>query len=135
MPAGEREGGNVQLKLTWRVKGKKDLDLLVFEEQRIGETLEVLVAKGLLEAGVADGVTHVRSLRTNHQVNVLLSYEEANVLSGDILEIGDQSGEGTQGGHVNGRNHGDGPEGGGVGGAAESSGGTGKEKEGHRIPD
>lgn len=78
----------MQLKLTWRVKGKKDLDLLVFEEQRIGETLEVLVAKGLLEAGVADGVTHVRSLRTNHQVSVLLSYEEANVLSGDVLELG-----------------------------------------------
>lgn len=85
----------MQLRLTWRVRGRKDLDLLVFEGQKMAETLEVLVAKGLLEAEVADGVTHVRSLRTNHQVSVLLSYEEADIHSGDVLELGNQSGKET----------------------------------------
>ena len=77
----------MQLKLTWRVKGKRDMDLLVFEEQRIAETMEILADKGLLEEEMADTVKYVKSMRTNNQVNILLTYSEANIYSGDILEL------------------------------------------------
>ncbi len=77
----------MQLKLTWRIKGKKDLDLLVFEEQKIAETMDILIDKGILEEETADTVKYVKSMRTNNQVNILLTYSEANIFSGDILEL------------------------------------------------
>lgn len=77
----------MQLKLTWRIKGKKDLDLLVFEEQQIAETMDILINKGILEEETADTVKYVKSMRTNNQVNILLTYSEANIFSGDILEL------------------------------------------------
>ena len=77
----------MQLKLTWRVKGKRDMDLLVSEEQKIAETIEILTEKGLLEEEMADTVKYVKSIRTNNQVNVLLTYSEANIYSGDILKL------------------------------------------------
>lgn len=77
----------MQLKLTWRVKGKRDMDLLVFEEQRIVETMGILIDKGILEEEIADTVKYVKSMRTNNQVNILLTYSEANIFSGDILEL------------------------------------------------
>lgn len=77
----------MQLKLTWRVKGKQDMDLLVSEEQKIAETIEILADKGILEGEMADTVKYVRSMRTKNQVNVLLTYSEANIYSGDILEL------------------------------------------------
>lgn len=77
----------MQLKLTWRVKGKQDMDLLVFEEQKITETMKILVDKGILEDEMADTVKYVKSMRTNNQVNILLTYSEANIYSGDILEL------------------------------------------------
>ncbi len=77
----------MQLKLTWRIKGKKDLDLLVFEEQQIAETMDILIDKGILEEETADTVKYVKSMRTNNQVNILLTYSEANIFSGDILEL------------------------------------------------
>lgn len=77
----------MQLKLTWRVKGKRDMDLLVFEEQKIAETMKILVDKGILEDEMADAVKYVKSKRTNNQVNILLTYSEANIYSGDILEL------------------------------------------------
>jgi len=73
--------------LTWRIKGKKDLDLLVFEEQQIAETMDILIDKGILEEETADTVKYVKSMRTNNQVNILLTYSEANIFSGDILEL------------------------------------------------
>lgn len=79
----------MQLKLTWRVKGKRDMDLLVFEEQKIAETMKILVDKGILEDEMADTVKYVKSMRTNNQVNILLTYREANIYSGDILELED----------------------------------------------
>lgn len=77
----------MQLKLTWRVEGKRDMDLLVSGEQKIAETMEILTEKGLLEEETVDTVRYVKSIRTNNQVNVLLTYSEANIYSGDILEL------------------------------------------------
>lgn len=77
----------MQLKLTWRVKGKRDMDLLVSEEQKIAETMEILAEKGLLDEETAGTVSYVRSMRTKNQVNVLLTYREAEIYSGDILEL------------------------------------------------
>lgn len=77
----------MQLKLTWRVKGKQDMDLLVSEEQKIAETMKILADRGILEGEMADTVKYVKSMRTKNQVNVLLTYSEANIYSGDILEL------------------------------------------------
>lgn len=77
----------MQLKLTWRIKGQPDMELLVFEEQRIVETMEILAEKGFLEDDMADSVKYIKALRTNNQVNVLLTYSEANIYSGDILVL------------------------------------------------
>lgn len=77
----------MQLKLTWRVKGKRDMDLLVSEDQKIAETMEILAEKGLLEEEITETVSYVRSMRTKNQVNVLLTYSEAEIYSGDILEL------------------------------------------------
>lgn len=81
----------MQLKLTWRVKGKRDLDLLVYEEQKISETMEILADKGLLDTETAEAVQYVKSMRTKNQVNILLTYSEANIYSGDILELENNS--------------------------------------------
>ena len=77
----------MQLKLTWRAKGKQDFDLLVSEDQKIAETMEILAEKGLLEEETAETVSCVRSMRTKNQVSVLLTYSEAEIYSGDILEL------------------------------------------------
>lgn len=77
----------MQLKLTWRVKGRQDLDLLVFDEQKIAETMKILIDRGLLDEEAEDDVKYVKSLRTNNQVNILLTYKEAKIYSGDILEM------------------------------------------------
>lgn len=77
----------MQLKLTWRIKGRPDIDLLVFEEQKIVETMEILEEKGLLEEEQTETVKYIKSLRTNNQVNVLLTYSEATIYSGDILVL------------------------------------------------
>ena len=81
----------MQLKLTWRIKGKPDMDLLVFEEQKIVETMEILAEKGLLEDERTGTVQYIKSLRTNNQVNALLTYSEANIYSGDILVLEDNN--------------------------------------------
>lgn len=86
----------MQLKLTWRVKGKRDLDLLVYEEQKISETMEILADKGLLETETAKTVQYVKSMRTKNQVNILLTYSEANIYSGDILELENDSEDETK---------------------------------------
>lgn len=77
----------MQLKLTWRIKGQRDMELLVFEEQKIAETMEILAEKDLLGDEAADSVKYIKALRTNNQVNVLLTYSEANIYSGDILVL------------------------------------------------
>lgn len=84
----------MQLKLTWKIRGQQDMELLVFEEQKIAETMEILEEKGLLEDEVADSVKYIKALRTNNQVNVLLTYSEANIYSGDILVLESQDYEG-----------------------------------------
>lgn len=81
----------MQLKLTWRIKGQPDMELLVFEEQRIVETMEILAEKGILEDDMVDSVKYIKALRTNNQVNVLLTYSEANIYSGDILVLENQN--------------------------------------------
>lgn len=78
----------MQLKLTWRIHNSgRDIDLLVPDEQKIVETMQVLEEKGLLDEDAARTVQYVRSLRTKTQVDTLLTYKEGNIYSGDILEV------------------------------------------------
>lgn len=78
----------MQLKLTWRSKDHRDMDLMVSSDQKIAETMEVLSEKGLIEEA-EDSIRYVRSLRTNDQINTLLTYHEADIFSGDILVLED----------------------------------------------
>ena len=74
----------MQLKLTWRMAEGKDIDLLVSREQKIAETRDVLLEKGLL-CETAEDADYIRSLRTKKQAGIWLTYEEAEIYSGDIL--------------------------------------------------
>lgn len=65
----------------------QDLDLLVSDEQKIAETMKILIDSGLLDGEAEDTVKYVKSLRTNNQVNILLTYKEAEIYSGDILVL------------------------------------------------
>lgn len=77
----------MQLKLTWRINGQVDIDLMVNEEQKIVETMKILVEKGILNEEQTMFIKFVKALRTNNQVNILLTYKEAKIYSGDILEL------------------------------------------------
>lgn len=87
MPAEGRNEKKMQLKLTYRAKGKFDIDLMVAAEQKIAETIQILTEKDLLDEETADSIKYIKSLRTNNQVDILLTYSEAKIYSGDILEI------------------------------------------------
>lgn len=75
------------LKLTWRIKGQEDIDLMVLENQRIVDTMRVLVERDLMDEKLANTTRCVKSLRTNNQINILLTYREGHIFSGDILEV------------------------------------------------
>ncbi len=77
----------MQLKLTWRVEGRSDMDLLVSDDQTISETMQILEEKGLLARKTAETVKYIKTLREDHQTNVLLTYSEAEIYSGDILVL------------------------------------------------
>lgn len=78
----------MQLKLTWKIaEQNRSLDILVSDEQKIIETMRVLLDKGLLTQEKFDSATYVKSLRTNTQVNLLLTYKEGQIYSGDILQV------------------------------------------------
>lgn len=61
------------------------MDLLVSDDQTILETMQILKEKGFLAGETAETAKYIKTLRTSHQVNVLLTYSEANIFSGDIL--------------------------------------------------
>ena len=71
----------MQLKLTWRISGQRDMNLLVAD----GQKMEILAERGLIDEETAERVRFVRAMRKNNQVSVLLTYREAEVYSGDIL--------------------------------------------------
>lgn len=75
------------LKLTWRIKEQDDIDLMVLENQRIIDTIHVLVERGLMDEELANATGCVKSLRSNNQINILLTYKEGHIFSGDILEV------------------------------------------------
>lgn len=77
----------MQLKLTWRIEGKPDIDILVCTEQTIAETLQVLLESGFVNYDNISKSRYVRTLRQNQQVNTLLSYDEAAIYTGDIIEL------------------------------------------------
>lgn len=80
----------MQLKLTWRVKGRPDMDLLISDDQTISETMQILKEKGLLHGKTAETTKYIKTLRADHQVNTLMTYREADIYSGDILILENQ---------------------------------------------
>ncbi len=77
----------MKLRLTWRARGQKDIDLIVSAEQKISETMNILAEREIFEKDIVDSAKYIKSLRTNNQVNILLTYNEANIYAGDILEL------------------------------------------------
>lgn len=78
----------MQLKLTWRIlEQNRDLNILVSDEQKLYETMKVLVGKGIISQDKLNTTKYVKALRTNTQVNLLLTYKEGKIYAGDILQI------------------------------------------------
>ncbi len=88
----------MQLRLTWRIKGQRDLELLVSDGQKIKETMEILAERGFMEEEAAEAVRYIRAMRKNNQVSVLLTYREADIYSGDILTPEEEEEDERQGG-------------------------------------
>ena len=62
----------MQLKLTWRIlEQNRDLNILVSDEQKLYETMQVLVGKGIISQDKLNTTKYVKALRTNTQVNLL----------------------------------------------------------------
>lgn len=77
----------MQLKLTWRIEGQTDIDVIVNSEQTIVETIQVLSESGMVDCGNIINTRYVKSLRQMKQVNTFLSYDEAEIYTGDIIEL------------------------------------------------
>ncbi len=77
----------MQLKLTWRIEGQRDVDVIVNPEQTIVETIHVLVGRGIVDCDNVSNTKYVKSIRQMKQVNTLLSYDEAAIYTGDIIEL------------------------------------------------
>lgn len=75
----------MQLKLTFKGEDKQEIDLMVDEDQKISETIQVLAERELWDGELTDSMQYIKSLRSNKQVNILLTYREAKIYSGDIL--------------------------------------------------
>lgn len=77
----------MQLKLTWRIEGQRDVDVIVNPEQTIVETIHVLAERGIVDCDNVSNTKYVKSIRQMKQVNTLLSYDEAAIYTGDIIEL------------------------------------------------
>lgn len=65
----------------------RDINILVSDEQELVETIRVLADKGLISKDKLENMKYVKALRTNAYINLLLTYKEANIYSGDILLV------------------------------------------------
>lgn len=65
----------------------RDLNLLVSDEQELIETMRILYEKGLISKEKMESTKYAQGLRTKTHINLLLTYKEANIYSGDILLI------------------------------------------------
>ena len=77
----------MQLKLTWRISGQRDMNLLVADGQKIKETMEILAERGLIDEETAERVRFVRAMRKNNQVSVLLTYSIYTLLGAPLSQI------------------------------------------------
>ena len=68
----------------------KRLNIMVNEDQVIGNTLLVLEGKGL----VRPGAVSVRSGRGGERINPRLTYRQARIYTGDILSVSGVAGDG-----------------------------------------
>lgn len=76
------------MKITLQIHNDKRLDIGVNRNQFIKDTFKILNEKGIC---YIDEITYVKILRTGRQISILLTYEEAAIVAGDILYIKNQS--------------------------------------------
>ena len=72
------------LTITLRIN-HQNMDLMVLPEQRISEVLKVLKENGKLFFQIEK--IHIYSLRKKEFVNQLLTFRQAKIYSGDVLEL------------------------------------------------
>lgn len=72
--------------LCWQSK-EWEIDIKVNREQRIGDTMLILLDGGILPMGIQKEKNHIFSKRKHQNINMDLSYEEAEIYNGDILYI------------------------------------------------
>lgn len=76
----------MQIVITFTSKNKS-MDLLVDNRQRIADTLNILEEAGHLSQGGLQAIHYVKSMRKKRLISVFCNYEQAEIFSGDILEL------------------------------------------------
>ena len=76
----------ITLTITCKNQQKK-IDIQVDNKQRICETLKVLTESGTVNYMDIDLPIYIKSQRTGEKINSFLSYAEAEIFTGDNLEI------------------------------------------------
>ena len=69
------------------------MDIQVNSEQRLCETMEILLEAGLLPGSMVTDMTHVYSRRQKSRINVRITYDQALILNGDRLCLAEIGGE------------------------------------------
>ncbi|TCL60976.1 hypothetical protein EDD76_10173 [Kineothrix alysoides] len=77
------------ISLTLVIRNER-LDIQVNREQKLQETLEILADSGRLPCLSAEDSQTVHSMRRKERINTKLTYEQANIYTGDILYIKQQ---------------------------------------------
>lgn len=72
--------------LCWQSR-EWEIDIKVNREQRIGDTMLILLDGGILPMRVQKEKEHIFSKRKNQYIDMDFSYEEAEIYNGDILYI------------------------------------------------
>lgn len=76
----------MQIVITFTGKNKT-MDLLVDNRQRIADTIDILEeAEDLYPDGMQE-IHYVKSMRKNRLISVFCNYEQAEIYSGDVLEL------------------------------------------------
>lgn len=72
--------------LCWQCKGLV-IDIKVNREQKIADTMLILLDGGVLPIEFNKENNHIFSKRKGEYINMDLNYEEAEIFNGDILYI------------------------------------------------
>lgn len=68
-------------------KSKQNIDIQTSSQQKIIDVLEILQENNIIEKNIMEEKIAIRSKRKGEYINTLLSFEQANILNADIIEV------------------------------------------------